>query len=698
MNYSTHYDLTSDGNVDINQTGEENVALKTFKQDYNMSKGYDNVWKEAIQRWRQEYWGQPYGNEVEGKSKIVMKEIRKYSEWLNANVLDPFVSTSDIIKCYPTNPQSSRGARSAELVLNTQFCRQFNRFNFLSRALKILDRDGTCVIKTGWEYAEEERDMVYTVLVPQLDPNTGQPLLDQQGQPILEEVKEERREKVKIINRPTATLCRNEDIFLDPTCLGDMDNCQFIIHRFETDLSSLRLDGRYKNIDKIITPAKDPEYNRKGVGFDFIDEPRRKLVVYEYWGNYDMNNDGIAEPIVCAWVNDIIIRLEDNPYPDKKPPFVVTPFLPIPFELMGESNAELLSDTQMIKTAIMRGFIDNMANSNNAQIIMPKGTLDEVNRRRMLRGENFEINGDPSKLFVGSYNQLPTSIFNFYQMLGQEADSITGINTYGTNQTTNMLGESNTSGRGVLDGGNLRKLMVTRNISENMIKPLLRKWLEYNAELLDDETLIRISGDNFELIRRDDLYGAIDIDLNISTNEDNAIKMQELGFLLQTIGPNEDPNIRKMLLVKMLELFRFPELAEDLRNYVPQPDPLEVAKKEAEVQLLNSQAMESQASAQRAGMDGELKNAKIGVEQAKAGLIKQQGNDKALDYFRKANGLDQIAEQEEKQAQRDHELKLAKAKEEANILMSMIKAKEARDKGALSGKPSNRNPYNKSNN
>ena len=43
------------------------------------------------------------------------------------------------------------------------------------------------------------------------------------------------------------------------------------------------------------------------------------MVMYEYWGNYDINDDGIAEPIVCAWVGSTVIRLELNPYPDKKP-------------------------------------------------------------------------------------------------------------------------------------------------------------------------------------------------------------------------------------------------------------------------------------------------------------------------------------------------------------------------------------------
>ena len=48
-----------------------------------------------------------------------------------------------------------------------------------------------------------------------------------------------------------AIFIMNEDIFIDPTCMDNMDECQFVIYRYETDLSTIKSDGRYKNLDKI---------------------------------------------------------------------------------------------------------------------------------------------------------------------------------------------------------------------------------------------------------------------------------------------------------------------------------------------------------------------------------------------------------------------------------------------------------------
>lgn len=669
----------------IYNTNEENNVLKALQGDYELCKSYNKKWHNLIDEWTDEYMGRPYGNEKDGKSKIVTRDIKKHSEWLQASILDPFVSTPDIIKCSPTNIQSIKLARNAEMILNQQFCRQFNRYNFLSRALKVMDIEGTCIVKTGWEFLEEEREVYEKQVIPIID-EAGNPVINEMdGQPVLQEIKVKVKKKIRVIDKPTAEVVRNKDIFLDPRCLGNIENMQFIIHEYETDLSTLKSDKRFKNVDKIKVDTddeheyKDNDYGElDGETFEFNDKPRKKIVVREYWGNYDLNNDGIAEPIVCAWVGSICIRLEENPYPDKKPPFIITPVLPIPFQLIGESNAELLGDTQKLKTAIMRGFIDNLAASNNAQIGVRQGALDAINQKRMLEGKNFMfMSGTAGEAFwTGSFNQLPNSIFNLLQLLDAEATSLTGVNTYGTNQTTNMLGENTASSRGVLDGGNLRKLMIVKNISENLIKPLMRKWLEYDAVLLPEETIIRATANNsgeFEVIRRDDLYGSIDLELTISTNEDNAAKARELAFLLQTIGPNEDSQVRKMIMIEIANLHKMHELANRLETYEPQPDPLQQELMIAQIEYIKAQTQELLASAGRQQIDGSLKEAKIGVEQAKAQSIGKDINLKGLDFYQKQNRFDTLAANALKEKEIDERSQIEKQRLQLEQLDKILK-------------------------
>ena len=400
-------------------------AASTFREDEDIK----------IARRVSEYQGKPYGNEQKGKSAIVSLDIKRQSEWAHAALVDPFVGASDVIKCTPVTWEDREAARQNELLLNTQFCRQFDRYNFMTTAIKVLDMEATCVIQTGWEYEDEQVEVEREIV--EVDEITGE-----------EYIAIESIEETKVLtNRPTAVVRRNEDVYVDPTCMGDHDKMQFVIVRYETDLSTLKQDGRYKNLDKIQVGSEDAnshdDYETKYSkisSFTFEDNPRKKMVMYEYWGNYDINDDGIAEPIVCAWVGSTVIRLELNPYPDKKPPFIIVPFNKIPFEIYGESNADLISDNQKIKTAITRGIIDNMNQSNNGMIGIKKGALDPGNREKFMKGKPFEFNGSPNDFWQGSFNNIPGSAFDMLALMNNEIESITGIKSFSGGITGSSLG------------------------------------------------------------------------------------------------------------------------------------------------------------------------------------------------------------------------------------------------------------------
>ena len=634
-----------------------------FKRDLKAAGILKSEWDQKREAYVNESMGRPYGNEVDNKSKIVSKDIKKQIEWLIPSAADPFLSTSDVIKCTPITAEDTLSARQNELLLNTQFCRKFSRFNFINKAIRVLATEGTLVIQTGWDYEDKEVEEEVEIAV-----------VDKYGNTI---IRKEIQKVTKVIkNQPTAIVCRNEDIFIDPTCMDDMDKCQFIIHRYESDLSTLKADGRYKNLDKIDTNSGgyDPDFDAQDkTEFKFEDKARKKVLVYEYWGNYDVNNDGITEQIVCAWVGDTIIRLEDNPYPDKKPPFIVVPFSSIPFQMYGEALAENIGDNQKVKTAITRGIIDNMAKSNNGQIGIRLGALDLANRKKFLQGKNFEFKGTPADFWQGSFNQIPGSVFDMLQLMNNEIESQTGVNAFSKGLTGNSLGSSATAARGMLDATALRRLHLVRNIAENLVKPLMRKWMAYNSEFLEEEEVVRVTNEEYVPVRRDDLEGKVDIDITISTYEEANARSQELGFMLQTLGNSIPFELTQLILSEIVKLGRMPELEKALREYKPQPDPIQEQIKQLEIQKLqleNSKLMaEIQDLSARAGeneVDMKLKEYKAQVEAAKARalhskadlddlamLMKDEGYDEYLEEQRFAR--DRMAKIEDDERQRAHD-------------------------------------------
>ena len=629
--------------------------LNKLKSDMKAADILRLEWFNKISDYRNQTFGRPYGNEIKGKSQIVSQDIRKQLEWMIPSLADPFLSSPDIIKCNPITWEDVPSARQNELLLNTQFCRKFPRYNFLMKSLKVLAMEGTLVVQTGWDYEDEEvEEMVETVVI---DPESGEEMIIMAKQKVT---------KVKK-NQPTAVVCRNEDIYIDPTCMDNMDKCQFVIHRYETDLSSLRADGRYKNLDQVEKyegqNRDNGYYPQDHTYFTFEDKARKKMVMYEYWGNYDVNEDGIAEPIVCSWIGNTVVRLQSNPYPDKKPPFIVVPFNAVPFQIYGDSLASVIGDNQKVKTAIIRGVIDNMAQSNNGQVGMKKGSLDIANRKKFLQGNNFEYNGDKGDFWQGSYNQIPGSAFDVMTLMNNEIESQTGVKSFSGGITGNALGSSATGARGALDATATRRISLVRNIAENLIKPLMRKWMSYNAEFLEAEEIVRITNEEFIPIKRDDLTGNIDIDISISTAEDNNAKSQELSFLLQTLGNTMPFEMTQMIIAEIAKLSRMPDLEKRIRDFKQEPDPAAQQMQQAEMerlalenQKLQSEIARNNARAGEDEIDIQLKMQKAQVEAAKARKLGSEADMTDLDFLLKNDGIDRADKATEREEKRLHDL------------------------------------------
>lgn len=639
---------------------KKNEILNALKNDLKAADTLRRTWFNKIEDWKNETAGELYGNEVQGKSKIVSKDIYKQREWMIPSLADPFLSTPDVVKCNPVTFEDAESARQTELLLNTQFCRKFPRYNFIMKSLRVLATEGTLVVQTGWDYEDEEVDTYVEKI-----------MTDEYGVQYVEMVEETVTQVKK--NQPTAVVCRNEDIYIDPTCMDDMDKCQFVIHRYESDLSTLRADGRYKNLEKV---AQREAGNVRGEAdyypedltyFDFEDAARKKIVVHEYWGNYDVNGDGIAEPIVCAWVGDIIIRLQSNPYPDQKPPFVVVPFNAVPFQMHGESLASSIGDNQKVKTAIIRGVIDNMAQSNNGQVGMRHGALDMNNRKKFLSGKNFEYNGNPGDFWQGGYNNIPSSAFDMLGVQSNEIESQTGVKSFSGGISGSSLGGTATGARGALDATATRRMSLVRNVAENLIKPLMRKWMAYNAEFLEEEEVVRITNAEFVPVRKDDLGGRIDIEIAVATAEDNSAKAEQLSFLLQTMGPNQDFQVTQLMMSELARLSRMPELEQKIKEYQPQPDPmqeqmkqLELMKAQMEIEKMKADIADKYARAGENEVDKLVKQAKYESEMAKARKLGSEADMKDLEFIDKDHGFKEQYDAEEKEKDRQHQANLVR--------------------------------------
>lgn len=621
--------------------------LKDATSDHDEKEGKIDVWLDNLN-----IEGDAKVSTPKGKSEIVPKLIRKQAEWRYASLSEPFLSTDDVFNISPVTFEDKDSAVQNALVLNNQFNTKIKKVKFIDEYVRTAVDEGTIIVRVGWDFEEEQQGINKIPrygLKPLVDPILIQQAILQGQQPVEQVLLgyDEEPNMVTLKNQPTVEICDYKNVTIDPSCMGDIDKAGFVIYSFETSLSELEKDGdKYSNLKKINIESNsilgDPDHTVKDESsFNFTDKPRKKFVAHEYWGFWDINKDGVVKPIVATWVGDVMIRMEENPFPDQKIPFISVQYLPVRKSIYGEPDGELLEDNQKVVGAVTRGMIDIMARSANGQIGHSKGALDVTNRRKFEAGKDYEYNPgiNPEQSFhMHKYPEIPQSAGLMLQLQNGEAESLTGVKAFSSGITGNALGDSVGGIKSALDATAKRELGILRRLADG-IKEIGRKFISMNGEFLSDVEVIRVTNDEFIPVRRDDLAGNFDLKLSISTPEADNEKAQDLSFTLQTMGPNQDPEITKMIQAEIFKLRKMPELAKRVEEYQPQPDPLQQEKARLEIELLKAQIYNEQAKGNENNANASLDNAKTQTEQAKVRNLESDSDQKDLDFVEQESGV-----------------------------------------------------------
>jgi len=650
--------------------------LLELKADYDEAQSSHTSHVLDVDNWIGALNGEQTINNKKGRSKIVPKLIRKQAEWRYAALSEPFLSTDDLFNTSPMTFEDKESAIQNQLLLNYQINCKLDKTAFIDEYVRTAVDEGTVIVKVGWEYQDE----IIEVEVPDFDyvqsPESAQ--MHEQLHQMMEqnpemyekdtapEMKEAHRitmeggvpmmpqqsgshieEEIKIIkNQPELEVCDYNNVIIDPTCLGDLNKANFIIYSFETSMAELKKDGRYSNLEHVIlenaAPLAQPDHNLEDeTNFKFKDDPRKKIIVYEYWGYWDINDTGEVEPFIATWVGDVLIRMESNPFPDKKLPFVSVQYLPVRKHIYGEPDGALLEDNQKIIGAVTRGMIDIIGRSANGQMGIRKDALDVTNARKFEQGADYKFNSnvDPRQAFhMDTYPEIPNSALNMLNLQNNEAESLTGVKAFNSGISGAALGNTATGIRSALDAASKRELGILRRLADG-INQIGRKIISMNSEFLSDQEIIRVTNEEFVAINREDLGGMYDIKLNISTAEADNEKAQELSFMLQTMGNNMDSSMSQIILADIARLRKMPDLAQQIKEYQPLPNPMAQQKAELEMQLLQAQIANETAKAQENAVDVEYKKAKTQTELSKSRSINSKADLDDLTFVEQESGV-----------------------------------------------------------
>jgi len=622
--------MSTDNTVDETTTNDR--AFSAFKKDYKAAKtakqkGIDDL----IADWNDLYYGK---SKVlnKNRSQIVMKEIAKQIEWQKPNITEPFLSTSHPVRV------SSPNRKYAEKYLNSHFTSTFNRDDFIEQLTDVKLREGTAWVRSGWKSTDKTEE--YTMTMDEILQREDEPtsIINNDDGTFTVEF------KVIDENHGTARVCRNEHCFPDPGAKVHAELRFFAEKRLVT-ISELRKTGFYpkEKIDELVDKLNEKDGSRQGslenqrdsdgeqYGQDYRhqteDDPRKKVSIIEYWGYYDLNGDGIAEPVLATWAEneDVDLELTDNPLPRQNIPYYNDVYSKRPFSLWGNALAYFIGDNQKVKTGIVRGILDNMSLANNGQKFIKKGTLDYINFKRMRNGERHIVVNKTDGIEDGSYNNLPNSIFNTLSMITSETEQLSGVSSGGPALSNDMLAKDDTGGM-QLTMAQQRMASLVRSTS-NLLRKVMVDWVTMAEVFLDNSQIEEI----FSEEEQTDYFAfknsiKTKISLKVGTDVNRTVKMQQLNMLLQQskqLGETVPPDTFNELVAEMFELFDMYEKAEELRNYKPEPNPMQQKAQMLELQKLELENQKTQVEIQAAQSEIENKRmaAHKGMIDAQAGAM-----------------------------------------------------------------------------
>ena len=618
--------------------------LENLKQDLEASRSSHDTAIGKITDWRNamkvegKYKPKPQPN----RSSVQPMLIRKQAEWRYSALSEPFLGSDKLYDLSASTALNIIPARQHEILINWQFRTKIDLVDFIDDYVRSCTNDGTVIVRPGWDRTIRKEKQEVTVydfyetedpaIIEQID-MAMQMLAEDPDAEIEEAIREaatysqehgfyveaipsgtEKREvEVVAVNKPSLDLIDPDNVYIDPSCLGKLDKAKFAIIAFETSQAELKAQtGIYKNLKYVnwanATPVNNPDYT-PGYGdnsFNFSDNMRKRVTAYEYWGFYDIHDNGELVPIVATWIGNTMIRLDLNPFPDQKIPLVIVPYMPVTRSIYGEADAALLTENQQILGALTRGAVDLLARSANSQTGIPIDYLDPFNMRLFQQGNNYTYNPNADTSGKGivehKYPELPQSALVMMGLQNQDAESMTGVKSFSGGVSGEAYGDVAAGIRGALDAASKREMGILRRLAAG-IKEIGKKIIAMNQEFLSEEEVVKITDSEYVTIRRADIQGDFELIVDISTAEIDAKKSAEMAMLLQTMGPNLPFDFTKMILTEIARLSRMPDLVQMIEKYEPEPDP-------AAEQMKQLQLEEQQLKNDKIRSEIEVNNAK----------------------------------------------------------------------------------------
>jgi len=639
-------------------TDKDLVAIITAHRDDSLGVEdgeLTNERSEALDR----YHGRPYGNELEGRSAIVSKDLSEAIDWAMPAIMRVFTQSGSIAEFDPVSPEDEQQAELETEYTNQVIMKDNAGWLILHDAIKdtLLLKNG--YVKHWWEETEKIEEEEYSgMTIGEIDTLMKQ--LEQDGAEIEILGQDEKQIetpmgvvpvfdlKIKIKRKRGKVVIEavpSEEIRVSRKCRGSLQDSPFVEHvtlKTRSSLIEMGMDKEFVNslaayadnrrtFTQALSRDSVTDESNSHTNTEVLDMSMDMIEYCEAYIRVDYDGDGIAELRRIVTVSNQIPEGEE--WNKVIPEVAITGFVAkrIPHRHVGESLYDELGDLMEIKTTLLRQLFDNIYLTNNNQWLVN----ERVNINDFItslpggikRVEGIDpVNGSVEPIMA---QPIVSQVLPVIDYVDGIKESRTGISRASTGLDPDTLKQS-TKGAFLenMNRASQKIEMITRMIAETGVKEMVLRVHSLLLRYQDKQRIIRMKGKFVEVNPREwqertDL--TVKVGLGTGNEEDRQRKLMMVAELqanlLGTQGLVAAPqafalfsDIAKTLGFDTPEKYgmspQSPEFQQRQQQQQQAPNPLiQVEQMKLQAKQQESQ-MKMQADQQQAQMQAQIEQQK----------------------------------------------------------------------------------------
>lgn len=460
---------------------EVNPDLLSFLMNEE-EQSYDGTLFQKVEEAIKAYNGDPYGDEEDGRSQVVARDVSESVNYMLTSMLDVFVSSGRLVEFEPTGDEEEDAADDATEAMHYIYRRK-SGYRLIHDWAKsgLMEKIG--IVKSC---VERKRRRQEQIIPAELLPGESEEELRAAGVIEAEEVEPGMFRVVVLaeeqVSFPDYHIPLEEFRFSSDA--RDFDNAVYLAHVSEKTLSQLAEMGfdtedigplEYDNIvGSELSYARD---SGRDSGREYMRDSRggalRKATLREEYPLFDLNGDGIAERLCVHRVGSTILNIEELDYQ----PFEYWCPYPMQGRLVGQSLADQVVDIQRVNTALERNAYDSlyMSVAPGSLVNVESATSDTYSDLLVVRPRRIVRYKGPIAPTNETVADVSGIAFNAIEFKTRQRESRTGITRLNKGIDEDTLNDTAKGQAMLMARGQQMERYIVRNFAEGVARLFMKK-------------------------------------------------------------------------------------------------------------------------------------------------------------------------------------------------------------------------------